>query len=53
MYRIGQLRPYRHNLFEKGVDLGQRIGDWAVHTFREHHKEVDLWAGFGVLHGKE
>ena len=23
-------------------------GDWAVHIFREHNKEADLWAGFGA-----
>ena len=31
--------------WEKGGDLCQRIGDWAVHIFREHNKEADLWAG--------
>ena len=34
--------------WEKGVDLCQRIGDWAVHIFREHNKEADLWAGIGA-----
>ena len=24
------------------------IGDWAVHIFREHNKEADLWVGFGT-----
>ena len=34
--------------WENGVDLCQRIGDWAVHIFREHNKEADLWAGFSA-----
>ena len=34
--------------WKKAVDLCQRIGDWAVHIFREHNKEADLWAGFGA-----
>ena len=34
--------------WKKGVDLCQRIGDWAVHIFREHNKEADLWASFGA-----
>ena len=33
--------------WKKGVDLCQRIGDWAVHIFRERNKEADLWASFG------
>ena len=34
--------------WNKGVDFCQRIGYWAVHIFREHNKETDLWAGFGA-----
>ena len=41
------LRLYRYNSWN-GVDLSQRIGDWAVHIFREHYKEAELWAGFGA-----
>ena len=33
--------------WKKGVDLSQRIGVWAVHIFREHNKEADLWAVMG------
>ena len=31
-----------------GDDLRQRVADWAVHIFRGHNKEADLWAGKGV-----
>ena len=34
--------------WKEGVDLCQRIGDWAVHIFREHDKEADSWASFGA-----
>ena len=30
--------------WKQGADLSQRIGDWAVHIFREHNKEADLSA---------
>ena len=33
--------------WKKGVDLSQRIGDWAVHICREHNKVADLSAGYG------
>ena len=32
----------------RGVDLRQRIADWATHIFREHNKEADLRAAKGV-----
>ena len=28
--------------------LRQRTTDWVTHTFREHNKEADLWAGKGA-----
>ena len=28
--------------------LRQRTADWVTHTFREHNKEADLWAGKGA-----
>ena len=34
--------------WKMGVDLSQRIGDWAVHIFRDHNKEADLLAGYGA-----
>ena len=34
--------------WKKGVDLSQRIGDWAVPIFREHNKVADLSAGYGA-----
>ena len=34
--------------WKKGIDLSQRIGDWAVLIFWEHNKEADLWAGCGA-----
>ena len=49
MYRIVLLRPYRQlEWWKKGADLCQRIGDMAVHIFREHNKEADLWVDFGA-----
>ena len=32
----------------RGVDPRRRVADWAVHIFREHHKEADFWAWKGV-----
>ena len=32
----------------RGMRLRQRTTDWVTHTFREHHKEADLWAGKGA-----
>ena len=32
----------------RGVVLRQRVADGAVHAFREHHIEADLWAAKGV-----
>ena len=32
----------------RGVDLRQRVADWAIHMFREHNKEADSWIGKGV-----
>ena len=34
--------------WRKEVDLSCRIGDWAVHVFREHNTEADQWAGYGA-----
>ena len=34
--------------WKKGVHLSRRTGDWAVHVFREHNTEADLWAGYGA-----
>ena len=34
--------------WRRGVDLRQRIADWATHIFREHNEEADLWAAKGV-----
>ena len=55
-YRIVLFETIQIQLMEwwkKGVDWCQRIGDWAVHIFREH-KEADLWEGFGTKgHSKE
>ena len=31
--------------------LRQRTADWVTHTFREHNKEADLWAGKGRAGG--
>ena len=31
----------------------KRVADWAVHIFREHNKEADLWAGKGVKGSEE
>ena len=36
----------------RGVDLRQRIADWATHIFRKHNKEADLCAAAGVM-GRE
>ena len=32
----------------RGMRLRQRIADCVTHTFREHNKEADLWAGKGA-----
>ena len=32
----------------RGMRLRQRTTDWVTHTFREHNKEADLWAGKGA-----
>ena len=37
----------------RGVDLPQRVSDWAVHIFREHKKEAALWAVKGVKSEEE
>ena len=29
----------------RGIRLRQRTTEWVTHTFREHNKEADLWAG--------
>ena len=31
-----------------GIRLRQRTAEWVTHTFREHHKESDLWADKGA-----
>ena len=31
-----------------GLRFRQRTTDWVTHTFREHNKEADLWAGKGA-----
>ena len=28
--------------------MRRRVAGWAVHIFREHNKEDDIWAGEGV-----
>ena len=30
--------------WDRGLDLRHRVADWAVHIFREHHKEADSGA---------
>ena len=34
--------------WDRGVDLSQRIADWATHIFREQKEETHLWAAKGV-----
>ena len=38
----------RSKWWSRGVKLRGRVADWAVHIFREHNKEADIWAGKGV-----
>ena len=48
-YRAIEIRQIQlMEWWKKGVDLCQRIGEWAVHIFRELNKEAELWAGFGT-----
>ena len=30
------------------MDLRKRAGGWAIHSFLEHDKDADAWAGNGV-----
>ena len=39
--------------WDRGVDLRRRVADWAVHIFREHNQEADIWAGKGVKGSEE
>ena len=34
--------------WNRGVDLQRRVADWAVHIFREHNEEADVWSGKGA-----
>ena len=36
-----------------GLHFRQRTTDWVTHTFREHNKEADFWAGKGARERSE
>ena len=49
--RIGTVEKAQNLLREwwgRGMRSRQRTTDWVTHTFREHNKEADLWAGKGA-----
>ena len=45
---IASLQNLQREWWGRGMDLRQRVADWAVHIFPEHNKEADSWAGKGI-----
>ena len=45
---LGTPVPGKRPTLGRGMHLRQRTTDWVTHTFREHNKEADLWAGNGA-----
>ena len=45
---IASVRNLLREWCGRGVDLRQRVADWATHIFGEHNEEADSWAGNGV-----
>ena len=45
---IASVQNHHREWCSRGVDLRQRVADWAFHIFRKHRKEADSWAVKGV-----
>ena len=48
MGRVEKAQKLFREWWGRGLSVWQRTIDCATHTFREHNKEADLWAGKGA-----
>ena len=45
---VEKVQNFLREWWGRGIRLRQQTTDWVTHTFREHNKEGDLWAGKGA-----
>ena len=51
---IASVQNILRDWWGRGAAFRQRVADWAIHIFFQHHKEANSWAGRGVKgHEKE